>query len=70
MDDLVDAGDFESHPPGDAKGFHRDTGEPVLRKGQPAAAALAASVAAYDPALVPKVLTNCEWIAAACSAMA
>ena len=39
------------------------TSEPP--KNQPAAIALAASVAAYDPALVPNVFTNISWIAAA-----
>lgn len=32
---------------------------------QPAAAALAASVAAYEPELVDRVFTNASWIAAA-----
>lgn len=35
------------------------------RVRQPAAAALAASVAAYEPELVVNVLTNISWIAAA-----
>src|SRR6185437_1746003 len=36
-----------------------------LQTAYPAAAALAASVAAYEPALAPSVLTNISWIAAA-----
>jgi hypothetical protein len=41
----------------------KSIGEPPAP--QPAASALAASVAAYDPALVPSVFTNISWIACA-----